>query len=82
MEEWQETSCGVSKQPGMLETARCGVSREAKRDGRANAHQAGRIRDPRMHIQRRRAAMKSCVRQVHLRQYLDEHDKKQQAHQN
>jgi hypothetical protein len=82
MEEWQKTGCRVSKHQRVLTAVRCSVSGETMLYCRANAQQAGRGCETRMYINRRRAAMKSGIWQVHVRQHQNQHKKKQQGHQN
>jgi len=71
----------VSKHQGMLKTARCRMSRETMRDASANAQPAGRRSASRMQINRSCAPLKRRIREIHLRQNLDQHDQTQQAHQ-
>jgi hypothetical protein len=71
----------VSKHHRVFATTSCRVSGETERDDRAHAQQAGRGCNPSMYVNRRRAPMKSRIRQIHFRQYKDQHDEKQQAHQ-
>jgi hypothetical protein len=62
MEEWQERGRGVSEHEGMLNAMRCSVCGDTKLHGRTNYHQAGRGRDPRMHVNWTRASMKGRIR--------------------
>ena len=82
MEEWQEAGSHMSEHQRVLTAARCGVVRERKRRGRAHTQQTRSRGGPRMYINRRCAAVKSGIRQFHVRQHQDQHNKKQQGHQN
>jgi hypothetical protein len=67
MEEWQVAGSRVSKYHRVLTATGCSVSGETKRNYGANAQQARLRRDPSMYVNRRRATMKGCVREVHFR---------------
>ena len=71
----------MSKHHRVFTTTSYSVSGETERNDRAHAQQAGRGCDPSMYVNRRSAAMKGCIRQIHFRQHQDQHDEKQQAHQ-
>ncbi len=71
----------MNKRHRVFTTTSYSVSGETERDDRAHAQQAGRGCDPSMYVNRCRTLMKGCIRQIHFRQYQDQHNEKQQAHQ-
>jgi hypothetical protein len=72
----------MSKHKGALTAAWCGLSRETKRHNRVHAEQSGCGCDLSVYVNRRGTSMKSRVRQVYFWQHKNQHDKKQQGHQN
>jgi hypothetical protein len=82
MEEWQEAGVSVSERQGVLTMARCCLRGERKRYGCSGAQQGRSGGEASVYIHRRCATMKSGVRQIHFRQHQDQHNKKQQGHEN